>query len=159
MWKFPLKKRDIAISVFIIIGAAFLYRETGSIPDPRFEPLGSAFFPRVILVGMMILALMQMVRVLLFPKKEDEKTGGEVKTQRRAAAGYIGLMLFLSFAYILSISLSIVNFYGVTFLFVFLLTGFLGFSKIRAWCFGGLLAAGLTSILYILAASLNVRLP
>ncbi len=157
-----MKEPDIAIAIFIIIGAAFLYHETDIIPDPRFEPLGSAFFPRVILVGMMILALMQIVQSLFSRKKEDEQTGGEVKTQRHtvgASAGYIGLTLFLSFAYILSISLSLLNFYLGTSIFVFLLTGILGFLRVRAWIFGMLVAAGLTSAIYMLSVSLKLILP
>jgi putative tricarboxylic transport membrane protein len=155
-----LKKADIAIAIFILIGAAFLYHETAAIPEPRFEPLGSAFFPQVILIAMMVLALVQIVQSLFFrPKKEEEKNQIEGKAPARGSAVYIGLTLFLSFAYILSISLSLLNFYVGTSIFIFLLTGFLGSLRIRAWILGLLVAAGLTSMLYLISASLKLILP
>jgi hypothetical protein len=153
-------QRDIVISVLLIVASALLYRETHSIPRPRFEPLGSAFFPRVILISIIILAFGLIAQTLLHSYKK--KQGVMIQTVKDGSNSdfrYVIVAIVIFAIYILFVSLSLVNFHILTFTFLFLLTFFFGFCRIRALFAGLAVATIFTSCIYFFGKLLNLILP
>jgi putative tricarboxylic transport membrane protein len=154
--------RDLAISVALIVISCFLFRETSSIPAPRFEPLGSAFFPRLILISMIILSagviIQSIFRIFKNKKKEfisiqvaEPKGGGGLR--------YVWAVTAILAAYILLMSLSIFNFFALTFVFLFLLTFFFGFGRLDFFFPALAVAAIVTAGIYFFGKLLHLILP
>ena len=56
---------EIGLPTCLFIGAIFLFRESLLLPPPRFEPMGPGFFPKCLLVGIMLLTAWNILLGLL----------------------------------------------------------------------------------------------
>jgi hypothetical protein len=147
------KHKDLIISVFIVAVCVFLYHNTYQIPSPRFEPLGSAFFPRFILAGIILLSLMLMVKRLFFDSKSkgqdetDNKIGDD--TSDHSGIRYALGVIFIFGVYILLISITDLPYLPLTFFFILGLGWFLALSKTRALQIVLAAAVSVTLIIYL----------
>ena len=71
---------DIIVSVVIIIASLFFFRETISYPTKvGFEKMGAGFWPGLILIGMVIVAIILIIQSILERKKGAAKPADPVK--------------------------------------------------------------------------------
>ncbi len=67
--------QECGFTAFLLLGGAFLYRETFFLPPPRFEPMGPAFFPQFLLIGIMILCFWNLaLRIAQIYRSQKEST-------------------------------------------------------------------------------------
>ena len=57
---------EINAPFLVFLVAMFLYSESRSLPPPRFEPMGPAFFPQWVLTGIMALSLYNVIVPLAY---------------------------------------------------------------------------------------------
>lgn len=77
----PVNRPDALIGALILGIAALLFWQTGKIPTPPFIPIGPAFYPRVILVVLAVLAVALMAETLL--ARREPPRGPAVPAARR----------------------------------------------------------------------------
>lgn len=73
-------KFEIIVACTLIILSVAFYTAAGSLPPPRFEPLGSAAVPRTLSVIMVVLCTVMLVRAfsnIQKPIQEDHEVGAE----------------------------------------------------------------------------------
>jgi hypothetical protein len=84
-------KAEIALSISLIIFSAVVYYFSLELPDPVYEPLGSAALPKGLAVIMSLLSLIILVRAI--PKiktyKATTNTGHNVTSRPRTRYSYI----------------------------------------------------------------------
>lgn len=147
------KLLDYIIPVFIIAVSIFLYADTFEIPAPRFEPLGSAFFPRVILIGIIFLSIILLCQQFIHylknrssapQKSEDvvEQSGGGFTIRNLGTIFLFGLYIFL-------ISVTDISYLFLTFAFTFVVGWFLAFWRLRALPSVVAVAISVTAFIYL----------
>jgi len=128
---------DLVILLFIIAASIFLFFQTNTIPAPRFEPLGSAFFPRLILGAIIILSLMLIVKDYFFRRisepEHDESisTSHLVRDEQAGKVKYVWGTIFLFGIYILLISITDISYLLLTFCFLYLFVWYLSLWRVR----------------------------
>jgi hypothetical protein len=72
---------DIIVSVVVIIASLFFFRETLSYPTKvGFEKMGAGFWPGLILIGMVIVAVIIIIKSALERNKRATSSSASVKT-------------------------------------------------------------------------------
>lgn len=154
------RKTDIGVGIGILAGAAILFHETLKIQAPRFEPMGSAMLPRIVL-GIMALLALNLIREALRKKKQDRapETDGEDTAFRVQVALATLITLGATCLYTAALSLELLHYYPATFLFITALTAFLSRGNKKYTLIAACVAVSVIALLHILAVSLNLVLP
>lgn len=165
------KKSDIAVGVGIIIGAAILYRETLSIPEPRFEVMGSALYPQAILIAMAFLAIVEIVRAVrnhylptseeaqLRKKADEAALPMESKEFRHNYRLRTFVTILALVAYVVILSNEWVNYFIVTFVFGVALTAYLSRWNKKYTLIGAVTVAIILGLLHFLSKTMSIVLP
>lgn len=141
--------RDCILPILMMLGGAFLWSEANKIPPPNFEPLGSAFFPKLILFVIMALCALLICNNVWKGMKNAKFTEGEEPTTSK---GYLrmGITLLLLFSYVLLISYTDISFLILTFVYMTIFGWFLASCKLKMLPWILLLAGVTTTIVYYL---------
>lgn len=84
---------EIIVSVVVIITSLFFFMETLSYPPKvGFERMGAGFWPGLVLIGMIIVAIILIIQSILARKKDAPKPSVSVKAGFFVVAG--GLVVF-----------------------------------------------------------------
>lgn len=121
------------VSGIVLLCCILLWRELESLPPPRFEPMGPAMFPKMVIGCLALLTGLDVVS-LWFHRKPAEKAeaDGDASTTPRSFASRIMPVVSVAFlaGYILLIELTDLPYVPLTFCFVFLESWYLGhFAK------------------------------
>lgn len=122
------KIQNMFFPVLIILCCAFLWNETNLIPDPRFEPLGAAFFPRLNLIIISLLSVILLCNNFLSENNKEEKDAGrfDLKVYLRML-----IVLAILIAYVALISFTDLSYLCLTFAYLFIFAWFLGDWKLK----------------------------
>lgn len=166
------RKSDILVGLGILAGSAFLLYDTNNIPEPRFEPMGSAFLPRIVLGAMAVLAVIEIFRALFnhfrptsetyeVLEKEEEAEFPEENEPKFRHAWWIrtGITLLALMGYTLLLTYELVNYYLLTFIFSAGLTAYLGRGNLKYTTIGIIVVAVILGLLYLLSHTMAVVLP
>ncbi|PRY19954.1 tripartite tricarboxylate transporter TctB family protein [Aliiruegeria haliotis] len=126
---------DRALAIVVILVGAFLYLETYSFPSTDWEQLGVAFWPRLVLIGLGVLALFMVWKGTLEPGEEVTFCG---RSFVFLAGGLAYYFLLRSVGYLV-----------LTPLFVFVFTAYLGSTDRRGLTVAALSAVLGTAAIYI----------
>ena len=147
---------------FFIILLLFLYIQTNEIVAPRFEPLGSAFFPRLIISLMIFLNLILIIKSFIIIRRRKE-FGRNVSSDSYITLQkikYILATIFLFSLYILFIGMTDIHYLLLTFLFISILSWFLSLGKNKAFFYSIITGFVVTSVIYLIFGNfLNVFFP
>jgi len=151
------KRTDFIIPLIIIGASIFLYLQTNQIPAPRFEPLGSAFFPRLMLISIIFLSLILIFKNFISIDKKALKEHVSVPPANKSKdeviprkIQYVLGTIFIWGLYILLITITDFSYLVLTFLFLFIFAWFLAFWRIRAAYHALGLAFIVTIIIYLI---------
>jgi len=147
-------KKDIILGILFLLIGAWIYIMTLNLPEPMYDPLGPAFFPRVLSIGCMICAaviLGQGLRKRHHTVTKSEKQEKEELPYHQHPLTAIAAMALVAL-YILLMDLRVAGFRILTILFVLVL----GALLIRAERHGSLLQKSI--VLTVLAVALGVGL-
>jgi hypothetical protein len=138
--------RDSGIGLGLLAACGLLYWQTGAIPTPPFVPVGPAFYPRIILVLLAILAIWLILEdVITAPRRARAAESAPVpRPNYRLVA--IGFAVFGGYV----IGLSILGYLLATFLFVLGLGCVLGPREVRGLAKLAVVAAGTTLGTYLI---------
>ncbi len=165
------RKSDMVTGLGILAGVAILFHETLSIPEPRFEPMGSALLPQIVLGVMAILAIAEIIKAArhhYLPTSEEyklhkqaEEAGLPVESHefRHAYRIRTGITLVALIAYAAVLSTALINYYIATFIFSTGLTAYLAKGNRKYTMIGIIVIAIILGLLYVLSRSMNVVLP
>ena len=166
-------KRDLTVSACILAGCILMYREAAQLPEPRFELLGPAFFPKLILGAIIACTLLDMVLTVIKnargnasanaavessvePSDENSQAANEKKPEagQKASNIHTGIVLpiviVLYFAiYTLLISYSPVPYLVLTFLYILATSWTLAFLSKKSFLPSALTALGVTAFIYV----------
>ncbi len=111
---------DLALAAAVVGGSATLFVGAASLPPPRFEPLGSAFMPRVLGAVLIVLAIIVALRaaLILIRPADVSDTAPSGASLRLPYRGAITLVLLV--AYVAAMDFARVPFLLATPLFVML---------------------------------------
>ena len=151
--------KDCLMPLLMILGGAFLWSEASLIPPPNFEPLGSAFFPKLILCVIFVLCTLLICCNVYKGAKNTEFTEEKnVTTMQGYFRMFVTLVMLVG--YILLIVYTNVSFLLLTFIFMVLFGWFLTSFKAKGLIPISLIAAGTTVVVYYLfGIFLGVFLP
>lgn len=119
--------RDASIGVGLLGFSGLLYWQAGLTPTPPFVAIGPAFYPRVILILLAVLAVWLIVEDILrnrVPTRAAKKSAGTTPDYRRVVLGFL---VFLGYV----VALSLLGYLTATFLFVLGLSWAIGPRNIR----------------------------
>ena len=171
-------KREICVELAILVGIGILFRETLSIPEPRFEPMGSALMPQGVLIAMAILAFINLIKAIkhwrIEPDTDEYRMAKEAENRNMppecslldpgcnfyrevAIRTFVTLLLLIVYTGILALKL--VNYYAITFIFATFLTGYLSLWNKKYIVIGAITVTCILALLYLLSTTMNVVLP
>ena len=165
------RKTDMAVGVGILAGVSFLFYDTLSIPEPRFEPMGSALMPQLVLGVMAVLALIEIVQALRHrykPDSDEAKMIEEAQTRnvpisnrgfRHGVRVRTTLTFLVLVLYTALLSFNLVNYYIATFVFSTALTAYLSDLNPKYTLIGACTVGCILGLLYLLSTTMNVILP
>jgi putative tricarboxylic transport membrane protein len=110
------REKDQTIGGLIFVIALFLYYRSASFAIDFHDPLGPAFFPRVICIGLMCLSILMIFSGFCKKEKEATKTKQTIIYKRIAASLLIIILYILALEYNLSYMVS-----TAVFLFLYIL--------------------------------------
>jgi len=155
-----LKKevKEVLIALFLIGICAFLYVNTYQIPLPRFEILGSAFFPRFLLVAIIIFNIISIIVHIIKIKKylsANEKLMTESQSQAKKTQNSRVIFTIIALGlYILIISTTEISYFLLTAVFIFLYGCYLASWKWKNILPIACVSAGTTTIIYLIFGKL-----
>ena len=146
--------RDSGIGVGLLVLCGVLYRQAGQIPMPPFVPIGPAFYPRILLVLLVALAIWLIVEDCAAPSRRSRSTHGAPTADYRMV-----LLCFVVFGgYV--VGLSLLGYLASTFLFVLSLGWLMGPRRAGELPKLGAIAGGTTVATYLVFERyLHVFLP
>lgn len=151
--------RDCILPALLIVGGAFFWSEASKIPPSNFEPLGSAFFPKFILLVIMSLCAL-LICNNVWHGLRDETFPEDTKPTTLKGYLRMGMTLLLLFSYVLLINYTDISFLLLTFVYMTIFGWFLTAwtLKMLPWIF---LLAGATTIIvyYLFGVFLGVFFP
>ena len=170
-------KREIGIQLVILVGLGVLFNETLSIPEPRFEPMGSAIMPQGCILIMAGLSLFNLIKALF--KMRTEPNTEEYRMRMEAAnrnappecslldpgcdfyrevakRTFVTLLMLIAYAAILTFNL--VDYFIITFIFATTLTAYLSRNK-KYTIIGVITVTCILALLYLLHETMGVMLP
>lgn len=165
------RKSDVWVGVGILGGIGVLFWETLSIPAPRFEPMGSAMMPKMVLLFMAVLAVVEIVQALvrrneptteeyrMMREAEDRNQPREEKAFRHLVRIRTAMTLGLVVVYVLVLTFGLLNYFVATFIFSTGLTTYLSDWNRRYTCIGMCAIAVILGLLYLLSSTMDLILP
>lgn len=166
------RKTDMLVGAAILGGSLFLLYDTRKIPGPRFEPMGSAVLPRIVLATIAVLAVIEIARAAFHhfrPTSEvaeiiDQEEKKEFPHQDSPRMRYIWLVrtlvtLLVLMAYTFLLTYDIGNYYVVTFIFSAGLTAYLADFNLKYTMIGIMTILVILGLLYLLSHTMGVVLP
>ena len=149
---------QVIVPLFIIALCVFFWTQLADLPEPRFEPMGAALYPKAILAAIIALTVLDMIlspwedrRKARLAKENSEmetKTNGEPATKPLGFKVPIIVSAMFS-AYVLLISYTDIPYVILTFAFVTLACWYLAHFKKRALFFSIFTAALITAFIYL----------
>lgn len=154
-------KKEVATSLLVIVFCGAFLRQAMALPKPRFEPLGPAFFPVLILGVIIGLSVLHIV-ITLWRGRARAISPPSPETRRRSqfdeSLPWISALAFA--AYILLISYSDIPYLLLTFCFVVGLAWTMASFRKSAILPILVVAAGLLAVIqFVFVAGLNILLP
>lgn len=136
---------DLIFSIFLTVFAVYCYFLVGAqSPAPTATELGAAFWPRIILVAMIVLLIANIVRNIKGNKVSAEKLFGEFKIAEFFKSKlFVGMLLVFFMAFLMPY----IGFIPVCFLFLMAYGALLGE---RRWLRLVLISLIVTVIIYVL---------
>ncbi|MEA5136050.1 MAG: tripartite tricarboxylate transporter TctB family protein [Candidatus Fimivivens sp.] len=136
---------DLLFSIFLTVFAVYCFYLVGAqSPAPTATELGAAFWPRIILVAMIVLLIANIIKSIKGHKDSSEKIFGEFKIAEFFKSKlFIGMVL----VFIMALLLPYVGFIPVCFLFLMAYGALLGE---RRWLRLILISLLVTVILYVI---------
>jgi hypothetical protein len=119
--------RDVAVGLGLLAFCGFLYWQAGLVSTPPFVPIGPSFYPRVILILLVVLSVWLIAEALLrgqSPARGAKKAAGPAPNYRRV---FLGFVVFLGYV----AALSLIGYLATTFLFVLGLSWSMGPRQVR----------------------------
>lgn len=138
--------KSIGVPISLIIVSLIFWIQSYSLPLPRYEPLGSSFFPRLLLTLIIGLNVVDLFIQLLSKKSNDSSKIIYPETYK-----YIFYSLILIFLYvtIIYLGIGIINFAIVTFVFLLIFMWMLSPKKLNLLPMILLINAGTLLIIYL----------
>lgn len=155
-------KKEIGTSLGIIVFCGLLVHQALALPKPRFEPLGPAFFPLLVMGCIVGLSILHIGLVLWRARRSTpKKMGVPAERWRPTFRNLLPLLTVLAFAaYILLISYTEISYLVLTFAFVALLSWTMASFRRSAILFSLGVAAGLVVVVQgVFVTTLNIILP
>lgn len=165
------RKSDIWLGVGILAGIGILFKETLDIPAPRFEPMGSAMMPKLVLLFMSVLAIIEIVQAIvrrnepstkeyqMMREAEDRYQPREQKSFRHLVRVRTGITLVVLLLYVTTLTFNLVNYYVATFVFSSGLTAYLSDWNRKYIVIGMCTVTGILGLLFMLASMMGLILP
>lgn len=155
-------RKEIGTSLVVIIFCGVLVQQTMALPKARFEPLGPAFFPLLVLGAIIGLSLLHIALVLW--KGFGKRAGETLTTVEKWRPSYANLLPWLSvlafIIYILLISYTDIPYLLLTFGFVSLMAWVMASFRKSAILISLGLATGLVVLIQgVFVTALNIMLP
>jgi hypothetical protein len=149
--------RDSGIGTALIALCGFLFWQTGSIPTPPFVPFGPAFYPRVILALLALLAVWLIVQDVSVSGRGRIRPGA--RATRQAPNYRLVFVCFVVFGVYVA-GLSVIGFLAGTFFFVLALAWIIGPRRAGELPKLAVIAAGTALVTYLVFERyLHVFLP
>jgi hypothetical protein len=136
--------KDIWMPISLIIVSLIFWCQSYSLPPARYDPLGSSFFPRLLLTLIIGLNVVDLFIQLLSKKSNDSSKINYWETYK-----YIIYFLILIFLYLTIIYLGIINFAIVTFIFLLIFMWMLSPKKLNFLPMILLINVGILLIIYL----------
>lgn len=142
---------EIDAPFVIFLAALFFYNEAQSLPPPRFEPMGPAFFPEWVLTGIMVFSLYNIFMPVLRYFRQGRTEEGTKKEKGPSCQGALLFGTIALFAvFILAVVYTDIHFLLLSFVFMCVL-GFLLAGSIKEHFLAIVLtAAGVSAAIYLL---------
>ncbi len=144
---------EISAPFLILAAAAALFHHSRQLPPPRFEPMGPAFFPQLVLKGIIVLASYTIIKALYIYWKtgrREQSSSEAFKTVQSGRGNLLPAVTVALFAgYILLIVFTDLHFLLLSFLFICVLCCVLNGSVRSCWLPAVLSAAGVVAAMYL----------
>jgi len=154
-------KKEIGTSLGIIVFCALLVQQALALPKPRFEPLGPAFFPLLVLGCVIGLSVLHIAIELRKARQKVDPATGPAKSGRTGFGDLLPWICVAAFAgYVLLISYTDIPYLLLTFCFVALMAWTMASFSRTSWLPALGVAAGLIVLLQgVFVFGLNIMLP
>ena len=119
--------RDAGIGLGLLGFSGFLYWQAGHVPTPPFVPIGPAFYPRVILILLAVLAVWLVAEDILRSRVSSRVTKKPADTRPDYRRVVLAFFVFLGYV----VALSLLGFVTSTFLFIIGLSWAIGPRNMR----------------------------
>ena len=166
----------VFVPLFIIGLCIFFWTQLSSLPEPRFEPMGAALYPKVILGSIIFLTILDIILSPIEDRRkakqaeqaamsrqdaEDNAVQQQNAEQPKQTSIWVPVIAILGFiVYILLISYTDIHYSILTFLFITLDCWYLGNFTKRAFVLSALTAFLITGLIHItLAVFMDTILP
>lgn len=136
--------KSIGVPISLIIVSLIFWIQSYSLPLPRYEPLGSSFFPRLLLILIIGLNIVDLFIQLL-----SKKSNNSYKIVYWQTYKYLIYSLILILFYLTIINLGIINFAVATFVFLLVFMWVLSPKKLNLMPMILLINAGTLFIIYL----------
>jgi putative tricarboxylic transport membrane protein len=154
--------KDRIASIVLLLFCAFFYYETFSIKKSDLAGLSAAFFPRLLLGLLALLAILMLIRSFLPSQKKVLKAADEKEPESTKGRGWLVWAVFALFAlYIFSLDLLgfiLSSFLFMVIIYLLITKGSQRSAKSNVMAIGGLLATAV-ALFFIFEQMLNVFLP
>jgi len=138
--------KDIWIPVSLIIVSLIFWCQSYLLPLPRYEPLGSSFFPRLLLTLIIGLNVVDLFIRLLSKKSNDSSKIIYPETYKYIIYSLILIFLYVTIIYLYT---GIINFAIVTFVFLLIFMWMLSPKKLNLLPMILLINVGTLLIIYL----------
>ncbi len=150
-------KSDIVASIIFLAISVVLYLETRRMPPPNLDLLGPAFFPRLMIAGLIVLSVVLLIRSLT--KRAGRVERNENPPDKPAYLMSWGTFILFSL-YVMVLSLGWVHYTAATIIFLPLLMILLASKRRKNWTAVILITlAGSFGMAYLLEQHLGFFLP
>ncbi len=119
--------RDAGIGLGLLGFSGFLYWQAGHVPTPPFVPIGPAFYPRVILILLAVLAVWLVAEDILRSRVSSRVAKKPADTRPDYRRVVLAFFVFLGYV----VALGLLGYLTATFLFVLGLSWSIGPRNIR----------------------------